>query len=308
MQTEVSNAQAPPRPNVANGEIGQTEVTQAQHVELDHSIGFSGSVLQSVHLHPQLKEYVLIAGSSIVVRDILDPHNQHFLTAHDDQVTCLAVSNNGTMLATGQRGENSDVVIWDFLNKKAIYRLSEHDHEVTNLAFSNDDRLLLSTGNQLDGKIFIWNTQNGHIVSSMNIIPQVFAQSPTSIAWGGFVKDVKLRPTTNYQFAMAGSKKLTLWALNPATGQCNYDSVGTGTMVREYICMTFSKNSEDFLFAGTTSGDFVGFQVKNKVLVFAINCVAQGVKTIVAVDQEKVCVGGGDGQAILFQLNGKDTS
>ena len=108
----------------------------------------------------------------------------------------------------------------------------------------------------------------------MNIIPQVFAQSPTSIAWGGFVKDVKLRATTNYQFAMAGSKKLTLWSLNPATGQCNNDSVGTGTMVREYICMTFSKNSEDFLFAGTTSGDFCGFQVKNKILVFALNCVA----------------------------------
>ena len=116
-------------------------------MELDHSIGFSGAVVQSVNLHPQLKEYVLIAGSSIVVRDILDPHNQHFLTAHDDQVTCLAVSNGGSMLATGQRGENSDVVIWDFANKKAVYRLSEHDHEVTNLSFSSDDRLLLSTGN-----------------------------------------------------------------------------------------------------------------------------------------------------------------
>jgi WD40 repeat protein len=75
------------------------------------------------------------------------------------------------MLATGQRGENSDVVVWDFANKRAIFRLSEHDHEVTHLAFSNDDRLLLSTGNQLDGKIFIWNTANGHIVSSMNIVP-----------------------------------------------------------------------------------------------------------------------------------------
>jgi len=140
----------------------------------------------------------LIAGCSIVVRNIADPHNQHFLTAHDDQITCLAVSNNGKMLASGQRGENSDIVVWDFDNKKAIFRLSEHDHEVANVAFSHDDRLLLSSGNQLDGKLFVWNTSNGHIVSSLAITPQVFAESPRCLVWGGFVKDIKLRPTTNY--------------------------------------------------------------------------------------------------------------
>lgn len=116
----------------------------------------------------------MIVGSSIVVRDISDPHNQHFLTAHDDQITCLAISNQGRLLASGQKGENSDVVIWDFDAKKAIYRLSEHDHEVSNLAFSHDDRLLLSTGNTLDGKLFIWNLANGHIVSSLPLVPSLF--------------------------------------------------------------------------------------------------------------------------------------
>jgi len=43
-------------------------------VELDHSIGHSG-VVDSVHLHPSLKEFVLVAASSIVVRDIQNPHN-----------------------------------------------------------------------------------------------------------------------------------------------------------------------------------------------------------------------------------------
>ena len=66
---------APSEPDVANGDIGQTEVTKGNQVELDHSIGFSGPVVGSVQLHPALKEYVLIVGSSIVVRDISDPHN-----------------------------------------------------------------------------------------------------------------------------------------------------------------------------------------------------------------------------------------
>jgi len=109
----------------------------------------------------------MIAGCSIVTGDLNDPHSQHFLTAHDDLISCIAVSNQGQLLASGQKGDNSDVVIWDYNAKKAMYRLSEHDHAVTHLAFSHDDKLLISVGSQLDGKMFIWNTANGYIVSSL---------------------------------------------------------------------------------------------------------------------------------------------
>ena len=88
--------------------------------------------------------------------------------------------------------------MWDYAQKRAIFRLSEHDHEVSHIDFSHDDKLLISTGNQLDGKLFIWNTANGHIVSNINLIPSTFSEAPRYVKWGGFVKDVKLRPTTKY--------------------------------------------------------------------------------------------------------------
>lgn len=66
---------APQKPSIAEGAIGQQQPTASQQVELDHSIGFSGKVVDSVFLHPSLKEYILIAGSSLVVRDLQDPHN-----------------------------------------------------------------------------------------------------------------------------------------------------------------------------------------------------------------------------------------
>ena len=116
-------------------------------VELDHAIGYSGKIANSVHMHPNATDYVLVAGASIIVGDLNDPHNQHFLRAHDDQITCLAVSNAGALLASGQRGDNSDILLWDYQNKKAIFRLSEHDHEVACLDFAHDDRLLISSGN-----------------------------------------------------------------------------------------------------------------------------------------------------------------
>lgn len=70
MATKPQTLDAPAEADVAQGALGQTEVTSGRQVELDHSIGFSGSVVDSVHLHPGARDYILIAGSSIVVRDI----------------------------------------------------------------------------------------------------------------------------------------------------------------------------------------------------------------------------------------------
>ena len=81
----------------------------------------------------------MIAGASIIVGDLTDPHNQFFLRGHDDQITCIAISNNGALIASGQRGDNSDILIWDYETKKAIFRLSEHDNGVQCLEFSHDD-------------------------------------------------------------------------------------------------------------------------------------------------------------------------
>jgi WD40 repeat protein len=212
----------------------------------------------------------------------------------------MSVSHDGRLIASGQKGENADVVIWDYHSKKALFRLSEHDYEVTLLAFSSDDKLLLSCGNTLDGKLFIWNTENGHIVSSLNIIPSVFSEAPRCLIWGGYAKDYKLRNTTDYQFAIAGTNKMTMWQLNPFTGQANSDMINTGTLKRDYTCLTYSKNNEDFLYAGTASGDLVSFKVKSKGLAFTVNACAMGIKTICAVSVDKLIVGGGDGQVILF--------
>jgi hypothetical protein len=72
-------------------------------------------------------------------------------------------------------------------------------------------------------------------------------------------------------------------------------------MVRDYTCLAFSKNAEDFLYAGTTSGDLCGFQVKNRIFVFSINLCSMGIKTLVSVSQNQIAVGGGDGQVVLLE-------
>ena len=72
--------------------------------------------------------------------------------------------------------------------------------------------------------------------------------------------------------------------------------------------MAFSKNQEDYLVAGTASGDICGFHVKSKQLVFSLNLCAMGVRTIQAVNQNTFICGGGDGQVFSINMDGKNTS
>lgn len=107
---------------------------------------------------------------------------------------------------------------------------------------------------------------------------------------------------------MAGAKKMTLWQLVPQTGQLIYESVNTGTLVRDYICMGFSKNQEDYLFAGTSSGDVCGFHVKTKMLVFTLNLCALGVRTLSVMTADSIICGGGDGNVFSIKTDGKNSA
>ena len=76
---------------------------QAQNdiLDLEHAIGYSGRIVRSVHIHPNNRDLVYIAGGCIVVCDMNDPHQQSFLRGHDDQISCLAISHGGALLASG---------------------------------------------------------------------------------------------------------------------------------------------------------------------------------------------------------------
>ena len=275
-------------------------------IELDHAIGYTGEIADSILLHPAQQDYISISGANIIVGDLSDPHKQRLLKGHDDQVTCISISHSGKLLASGQKGDNSDVFVWSFEEGKLIYKLSEHDYAITTLDFSHDDRLLISCGNQMDGKLFIWDMMTGYIVSNTVVAPGIYPTGVSCAKFGGFTKDIKLRPTNKYQFAVSGGKRLAVWSLDPINGELKHDMVSSSPIVRDYTCLSFSLSNEVYLYAGTTTGDFCVFQIKNKILVFAQAVCSNGVNTIVALPGERVCAGGGDGTLALFQINETD--
>ena len=90
-------------------------------LKLDHGMGYNGLLPNSLILHPNLVEYIYIAGGVIVIAEMNDPNKQKLMRGHDDVVTCIALSHNGKLLASGQRGENSDIFVWDYDTGNIIY-------------------------------------------------------------------------------------------------------------------------------------------------------------------------------------------
>ena len=83
--------------------------------------------------------------------------------------------------------------------------------------------------------------------------------------------------------------------MDPYSGILRHKIINTGNIIREYICAEFSKNKEDYLFVGTTTGDFLIFSLKNMFLSGKINVSALGVTAIRAVNKNCIVVGCGNG-------------
>ena len=184
-------------------------------VELAAVTGFNGGVPSALHALPptasvtgliparaadapsQSQRVVAAVGACAVVRDLLDPHSSTFLRGHAGAVSAMALSPSARLLATGERGFDSDVCVWDLESGRVVHRFSEHDHGIMALAFSDDDRLLATVGAIDDGLVIIWDLATGAQVTRLRAEP-----APTlCVAWGGFVKDIKGRNLALYQFA-----------------------------------------------------------------------------------------------------------
>ena len=96
--------------NMDEGKMGDTTSSEqggkgpAAALELEHAIGYSGMVYDSLVYHPNGQDFVYPAGGCLVVCDFNDPHNQVFLRGHDDNLSCVCVSRSGRIAATGQKG------------------------------------------------------------------------------------------------------------------------------------------------------------------------------------------------------------
>lgn len=223
-------------------------------LDLEHCIGFNGTVKHGL-LFGEGESVVLASGSTAILGDLSDPHKQDFLRGHTTILTALALSPKRTYLASGNGGANPDVCVWDYKEKKLMYRLEEHLDGIPCLAFSEDERFLATVGGPTAPVLYIWDMLTGCIVGTSSLRPV----DCKAFEWGGRVKDVKRRNTTDFLFATAGDS-VFLWALTPSTGIIQHQELSTGSHRRLYTCLKFTADYR-YLLASSESGDITIFNV-----------------------------------------------
>ena len=96
-------------------------------LEMEHSIGFTGTHTDTVHFHPTQKDTIIYnIGGLLVIENLHDKHKQEFLRGHDMEITAISVSNSGNVVATGQLGTtfqrqpDAPVILWNWETKKPV--------------------------------------------------------------------------------------------------------------------------------------------------------------------------------------------
>jgi WD40 repeat protein len=240
-------------------------------------------------------------GASVVVGDLADVHSQKFLRKHDDEITCLEVSPSGKYIASGQKGNESNVYIWDFESGKAIYGFEEFDQSVVSVGFSMDERMLVTLGGEEPGRqMYIYDLSNGMIVATVSKLP---AGTVTAV-FGGFIKDIKRRDTERYTLCSGGTSGLTLWDLDPYSGDIDAVSLkgdARATVKRSYTAVAYSIDGETILGA-SESGDLQIVSAKAERIVSSVACCRKGLLTL-RTFAGGVVVGGGDCSLKLLNMN-----
>lgn len=137
---------------------------------------------------------------------------------HSKSISCVAVSKNGTYLAIGERGADSQCIIWNMLTSLASNRRIQsmiatgYKNGVGSLAFSPSAAYIITVGFKNDRTLIGWNVENGSQLFTYKISNKVLS--------------ITFHHSGNY-FATCGDKHLKYWYTNSFLASSTLQSLST---------------------------------------------------------------------------------
>ncbi|CAF0892575.1 unnamed protein product [Didymodactylos carnosus] len=198
-------------------------------------------VPHGLKIHPDRVHMIYPLGCNLVIEN-LQTRQQEFLLGHNNNISCVTISNNGKYIASGQltfMGFKADIIIWDYESRDPYARLVLHKVKIEDLVFSSSDKFLFSLGGQDDGSIVVWNIETKEPVCG----------SPAQHKSAGITYCLAAAKDNDYLFYSAGNGTLRFWQLDVANRKIRPTDINTGTVKR------IASLDGTHLYCGTTTGD-----------------------------------------------------
>ncbi|ETK72668.1 hypothetical protein L915_20269, partial [Phytophthora nicotianae] len=307
-------------------------MADTKELKLRRVIGYNGTYPDTLIYTTDGKYLIYSLGLAVVVKDI-KRNTQCFLRGHTDVITCLAISNDGSKLASGQqsksRGSKAPIIVWDLAEATkrlagsanggdsdrddsfVAFRLVLHMGKVQALTFSAKDSFLFTVGGQDDNALVCWNMETGEPICGT---PSGDDSTLTVAAFNREANDELLVTGGNYS--------ITVWRVELKQRKFHALRANLGNLKRIVTCIGVSPDDK-VAYCGTKTGDLL--EILLDCDLAKPNCIfppvgtlkprysrttkerfSQGVITIVVHDNEEnrrfVLLGAGDGNLAVLKL------
>ncbi len=173
----------------AQGGLTLWTITAGSNLQRLSTLSVAGTPINTVAFHP-VDENIVLSGDQnglIQVWDIAREKTILTLDSGTDEVTSIALSNNGQYVASGS-GDNK-LRVWDLKTGELLQTLAGHDSVVSDVAFSPDEMLLASSS--YDGFLKVWEWKSALPLCTLRghagfVYSVAFTDSGNTLVSGGY--------------------------------------------------------------------------------------------------------------------------
>ena len=128
-------------------------------------------------------QYLIYAAQAIVIAYHVNTSAQWCFVGHVDKVSCLSLSPDNQIMATGQTGPHSLVRLWNFQTRKCLSIFRSHDHLLYLLEYSHCGNYLCGVGKDKQGKtmLVLWDVKEFKMNTKNTNSPKIVAKAHTDV-------------------------------------------------------------------------------------------------------------------------------
>ncbi|HLJ55705.1 MAG TPA: WD40 repeat domain-containing protein, partial [Chthonomonadaceae bacterium] len=114
---------------------------------------------------------IVTAGQNGAVQIWTAPRRSYAIQGHKGNASCVAVSSNGRLVASG--GEDGAAIVWDVRANRRLCSLSMPGAIAHGIAFSPDGAKIAvaQNDNRMTGRITLWDTNSGKLLRTIASLP-----------------------------------------------------------------------------------------------------------------------------------------